>query len=60
METYSSKFPSQNEIVKFIFVENRNYREKATSLKSRMQKNGTEKSSIFNEILVSYQETKHP
>ena len=58
METYNSKFPSQNEIVKIIFTENRNYREKATSLKSRMQKTELKKSSFFNEISLEYKATE--
>ena len=38
METYSSEFPPQNELFKFIFAENYNFKQQATSLKSRMQK----------------------
>ena len=53
-------FPMLNKIFKFIFSKKRIYREKATSLKSRMKKkkNGIEKSSFFNEISLKYKETK--
>ena len=38
METYRSEFSPQNELFKFIFAENYNFKQQATSLKSRMQK----------------------
>ena len=38
METYNSEFPPQNEIFRFMFTENHNYRQKTACLKSRMQK----------------------
>ena len=38
METYNFELPPQNEIFKFIFTKNYNYRWKATCLKCRMQK----------------------
>ena len=60
METYSFEFPPQNEIFKFIFTKNCNYRWKATCLKSRMQKNRIEKFSFLNEISLEYKVLKLP
>ena len=61
METYSFEFPLQNEIFKFIFTNNCNYRWKTTCLKSKdMFKNRIEKSSFFNEISLKYKVLKLP
>ena len=57
---YISKFKPKNEILIFIFTENRSYKKNLTSLKSRMQKTEVEKSSFFHEISVECKPAKHP
>ena len=58
METYTSKFPPQNEIFKSIFIENHNYR--GDMYKECNPKSRVEKCSFFNEISVEYRGSKHP
>ena len=60
METYSFMFGTKNEIFKFIFTENRTYRQMATGLKSRVQKTEMKNLLFFNEIVVEYKASKLP
>ena len=60
METYSFKFPPQNEIFKFIFFQKSTVLIRGGEFKEWNVKNRIGKSSFINEISLEYKATKLP